>query len=83
MIGNWEVVDGGYARKSRLVDVATGKIIGTVSGCGYGPREEWGAFDEDGCRIGLYVTEGQAKKAVDDKIRRNALETAECGVLRS
>lgn len=68
----WELVEDGYHRESRLVDGVTGRILGGVSGSNYDNRHEWDANirDDDRPHIGSFVTEGQAKKAVEGAVAR-------------
>ena len=66
-MGRWELVEDGYHREQRFVENGTGLILGCVRGSVH-DNSGWGAFT-DGAqgpkRVGLYVTEDLAKKAVE------------------
>lgn len=64
MSEKWEIVEDDYHKRLRLVEYPSGRIVGTVSGCIYNPRDSWFASRE-GKALGDYVTEGLAKKAVE------------------
>lgn len=70
MAAKWELIEDGYHRESRLVDGETGRILGGVRGSSYDSRGEWDAhvLGEDRPHIGSFVTEGQAKRAVENAV---------------
>lgn len=63
----WELVEDGYHRRQRFVEFPSGLIIGGVGGSRHS-NDGWYAFT-DGAkgveRIGSFVTEDLAKKAVE------------------
>lgn len=64
----WEVVEDRYHRCLRYVLYPSGLIIGHVQGKNADPHASWTAStdgQDGGKRIGTYVTEGLAKKAVE------------------
>ena len=67
MAAKWELIEDGYHRESRLVDGETGRILGGVRGSSYDSHGEWDAHvrGNDKPHVGSFVTEGQAKKAVE------------------
>ena len=68
MTRKWELVEDGYDRRQRLVEFPSGLIIGGVSGSTHRDGG-WYAFTDgkDGCkRIGSFVTEDLAKRAVEE-----------------
>lgn len=71
----WEYLDDSYSNvEARLIDNATGRIVGRVRGRSYsGPIQEWGAVC-DGKHIGDYVTEDFAKRAVESAIEEKSGE---------
>lgn len=68
----WEVVEDGYHKEVRLVDCSTGQILGGVRGEKYSSRAEWDAHlrGTDKPQIGSYVTEDQAKAAVELALKK-------------
>ena len=75
MISNqWEVTEDGYNRNLRLVQYPSGFVLGYVSGQNYVSTAEWdvSVFNKSTslCKlIGRYVTEGLAKKALEEAVK--------------
>jgi hypothetical protein len=64
----WELIEDGYHREQRLVAHGTGLIIGGTRGTTY-EKGGWYAWTDgtDGQkRLGTYVTEELAKRAVEN-----------------
>ena len=69
----WQLIEDGYNKESRLVNGATGEILGTVRGCNCDLDEPWVAIIDTpkipkDQHVGSYVTEAQAKKALEVRI---------------
>jgi len=68
----WEIVEDGYYKRIRLVRYPSGLILAMVSGCNCDQRKPWDAFAETPSNAGLigqFVTEGLAKKAVENWVK--------------
>jgi hypothetical protein len=66
----WELIEDGYNKISRYVQMPSGLIIGHVEGCNYGSKRPWEAFVEGANNllrhVGDYTTEAKAKEAVEN-----------------
>jgi len=67
MTTKWELYEDGYHRRQRLVRFPDGLIVGGVSGSNYETQGWYACTDgaEGVKRIGYFVTEELAKKAVE------------------
>ena len=69
----WVLYDG-YHRTLHLVEQKTGQIVGEVYGSEFDPKAGWsarvyGGFDDpNGEHLGCYVSEKDAKAAVEGKL---------------
>ncbi len=72
----WEVIEDSYWKKSRYIQYPSGLIIGHVRGSNCDSSQPWTASTDGrdgrggGERVGDYVTERLAKKAVEVAIAK-------------
>ena len=67
---HWVLIEDGYHKRSRYVQMPSGLIIGHVEGCNCDSRQPWEAFVEGANNllrhVGDYITEAKAKEAVEN-----------------